>query len=51
LKLDPSNSYAYYYRGLALQALKKKEEACQDFLKAKELGYPEMGDVLEEYCK
>ena len=45
---DPS---VFYYRGIAKLNLKRKEEACADFKKAKDLGYKEAENKLAESCK
>ena len=37
IKLQPKNSHAYFGRAFALKALKRYDEAAEDFEKAKEL--------------
>jgi Flp pilus assembly protein TadD len=44
LKLDPSNAYAYKFRGVIYQAQGKLNLAREDFLKALELGYTQKYD-------
>jgi tetratricopeptide (TPR) repeat protein len=39
IKLDPGEKNAYFLKGLALYGLDKKEEACQNFMKAIDLGF------------
>ena len=45
------DSLVFYYRGIARLNLNKKEEACADFKKAKDLGYKEADKKLAESCK
>jgi hypothetical protein len=49
--IDPTNSEAYYYRGLSkiLQGLKKN--GCLDLNKALELGRVETQFLIREFCK
>lgn len=47
-----SNSYAYKNRALVFLALNEPQKACQDLLKAQELGYlEEYGEEVEELLK
>lgn len=49
LELDPSLAYAYYVRG-HIKRLQQNVEACTDFKKARELGYP-VEDELLKNCR
>ncbi len=51
LAIDPNYAEAYRLTGLAQIQMKKKDEACDSFAKAKELGHPEMDALIEKYCK
>lgn len=51
LQIDPSYSEAYRLMGLAYIYLKKKNEACEAFAKAKELGNGNVDDLIEKNCK
>lgn len=51
LQIDPSYSEAYRLMGLAYVYLKKKDEACSAFAKAKELGNENVDDLIEKNCK
>ena len=51
LKIDPSYAEAYRLMGLAQVQLKRTEEACSSFAKAKELGHPQVDNLIEKYCK
>ena len=50
LKIDPSYSEAYRLMGLAYVYLKKNEDACAAFAKAKELGNENVDDLIEKNC-
>jgi hypothetical protein len=47
----PKKFDAYFNRGIANFYLGKKEEACSDWKKAKELGAPNADVALSHYCK
>lgn len=51
LKIDPNYAEAYRLMGLANLQLKKNEEACNCFNKAKELGDPNVDELIAKYCK
>lgn len=50
LAIDPDYAEAYRLMGLAQIQLKRSEEACASFAKAKELGHPQVDDLIEKYC-
>ena len=49
LKVDPNYADPYIIKGIALGELKRKEEAKEAFLKAKELGDERADGLLEKY--
>jgi len=51
LKADPKYAEAYRLLGLCQIQLKKADEACGNFKKAKELGDPNADDLITKYCK
>ena len=51
LKIEPKYAEAYRLMGQAYLQLKKKDEACESFAKAKELGAPNVDDLIEKHCK
>jgi Flp pilus assembly protein TadD len=51
IELDPKNSQAYYYRGLAFFDLNKMNEAELDFIKASELGDKNASELVEIIMK
>lgn len=51
LKADPKYGEAYRLLGLCQIQLKKTDEACGNFKKAKELGDPNADDLIKKYCK
>ncbi len=51
LKIEPKYAEAYRLMGQAYLQLKKKDEACESFAKAKELGDPNVDDLIEKHCK
>ena len=51
LKIDPNYAEAYRLMGLANLQLKKKDEACRCFAKAKELGDPNVDELIAKHCK
>ena len=50
IALDPLNKNAYFLRGLAHYELGNKEQGCQDFEKAIELGFPVLRIAEQERC-
>jgi hypothetical protein len=50
LELDAEYKNAYFLRGLALYELGKKEEACQDFNRAIELGFSVLRSAEKHRC-
>ena len=51
LKADPKYGEAYRLLGLCQIQLKKTDEACGNFKKAKELGDPNVDELIKKYCK
>ena len=51
LKADPKYAEAYRLLGLCQIQLKKTDEACCNFKKAKELGDPNVDELITKYCK
>lgn len=51
LKADPKYAEAYRLLGLCQIQLKKTDEACGNFKKAKELGGPNVDELITKYCK
>ena len=51
LKTDPKYGEAYRLLGLCQIQLKKTDEACGSFKKAKELGDPNVDELIKKYCK
>lgn len=51
LKTDPKYGEAYRLLGLCQIQLKKTDEACGNFNKAKELGDPNVDELIKKYCK
>ena len=51
LKIEPKYAEAYRLMGQAYIQLKKKDEACESFAKAKELGDPNVDALIEKHCK
>ena len=50
IKIDPSYAEAYRLMGLAQVQLKRTKDACASFAKAKELGHPQVDELIEKYC-
>lgn len=48
--LDPNNKNAYFLRGLARYELGEKEQGCEDFSKAIELGFSVLRIAEQEKC-
>lgn len=51
LKIEPEYAEAYRLMGQAYIQLQKKDEACENFAKAKELGDPNVDALIEKHCK
>lgn len=51
LKEDPQYAEAYRLLGLCQVQLKKMDDACANFKKAKELGDPNSDELIKKYCK
>ena len=51
LKTDPKYGEAYRLLGLCQIQQKKTDEACGNFKKAKELGDPNVDELIKKYCK
>lgn len=51
LKNDPKYGEAYRLLGLCQVQLKKTDEACANFKKAKELGDSNVDELIKKYCK
>jgi tetratricopeptide (TPR) repeat protein len=50
LRLDPKNTTALFYKGIALVEMEKLDEGCSCLLKAFYNGKDEAGDYLKQYC-
>lgn len=50
LKLDDKNAEGFYYRGMAYTDLQDMKKACEDFTKAKELGYKLARLQYQQFC-
>ena len=50
LRLDPKNTTALFYKGVALIEKKKIDQGCSCLNKAFYLGYDDAADYLKEYC-
>ena len=51
LAIDPKYAEAYRLMGIAQLQMKKQQEACQSFAKAKDLGDPNVDELIEKHCK
>lgn len=51
LKIEPEYAEAYRLMGQAYIQLQKKDEACESFTKAKELGDPNVDALIKKHCK
>lgn len=51
LKIDPKYAEAYRLLGICQIQLKKNTEACASFAKAKELGDPNVDELIKKHCK
>ena len=49
--MDSTEALAYYNRGICYANLNLKNNACEDFTKAGELGLYDAYEVIKEYCK
>jgi len=50
ISLEPNNKNAYFIRGLARYELGEKEQGCEDFNKAIELGFSILRIAEQERC-
>lgn len=50
LRLEPENTTAMFYKGLALVELERMDEACSFLAKAFYAGEDDAGDYLKEHC-
>lgn len=50
ISIFPNEAKYYLHRGYAEYYLKRNEDACSDFLKAKEMGNPEAASYYEKLC-
>jgi tetratricopeptide (TPR) repeat protein len=48
--LGTNNGKIYYFRGLAKYFLGHDQTGCIDFAKAKELGFEQADESIEQYC-
>lgn len=51
LEIDPKYAEAYRLLGICQIQLKKSAEACASFAKAKELGDPNVEELIKKHCK
>ncbi len=51
LAIDPKYAEAYRIMGICRIQMKNPEEACDCFAKAKELGDPNVDDLIKKHCK
>jgi len=51
IRLEPDNGNAYYNRGISYANINLKDNACDDFNRAAELGFFEAYEVINKYCK
>ena len=51
LEIDPKYAEAYRLMGIAQVQLKLNKEACASFAKAKELGDPNVDQLIAKHCK
>jgi tetratricopeptide (TPR) repeat protein len=49
--LEPNNGNAYYNRGICYAQLDLRDDACNDFNQAGELGFFEAYEIIKEYCR
>jgi tetratricopeptide (TPR) repeat protein len=50
IKLKPDYAEAYYNRGVTYRILDDVKKSCNDWNKAKELGFKEAEILIEKYC-
>ncbi len=50
LKIEPSNTSALFYKGIALVEMKEEKEGCRYLTRAFKAGEDDAGDYLKEYC-
>ena len=51
IELEPNNGNAYYNRGICYAQLELKENACNDFNQAGDLGFFKAYEVIQQYCE
>ena len=51
IEIKPNDGLAYYPRGFVEIKMKLKVDACNDFNKAKELGFAKADEMITKYCK
>lgn len=51
LSIDPKYAEGYRLLGICQIQLKQKKAACESFAKAKELGDPNVDELIKKYCK
>ncbi len=51
LEIDSKYAEAYRLMGIAQLQMKKNQEACQSFAKAKELGDQDVDELIKKHCK
>ena len=51
LTVDPKYAEAYRLLGICQIQLKQEKEACASFAKAKELGDPNVDELIKKHCK
>lgn len=51
IEINPQDALAYYNRGQVKMAINLKASACSDWKKASELGYEEVNEDIQNYCK
>ena len=50
IKLKPDYAEAYYNRGVTYRILDDIKNSCEDWKKARELGYKDADFLIEKYC-
>ncbi|MGB9696432.1 MAG: tetratricopeptide repeat protein [Ignavibacteria bacterium] len=51
LETNPQLPNLYVFRGLCWVNLENKKSACEDFTKAKEMGFPQADSLIKQFCK
>jgi clan AA aspartic protease (TIGR02281 family) len=51
IEINPQDALAYYNRGQVKMAINLKASACSDWEKASELGFEEVDEDIQNYCK